>query len=97
MSKYTAGDLIVILERDFLRNPDAFSDGRRNDDAVDLCCICRALRKDPYSELDCISANHKWSADRYNKALEHVDRVAPYSRSWSNPGNLDVMSHAINY
>ena len=101
---YDRGELLTVLDSDFILNPDAFTAGRRNDDCVDAMCICHALG-DKYFYEDVWIPHTKacnLDDDYYRKFVaEHANRIynwlkakedAGYSR-----GSDRIMVFAINY
>lgn len=97
MNKYNKADLRTILDSDFILNPDAFKPGRRNDDAVDMCCIAWCLNMNPYDVFDTIKIHHAWIYVQEKAAKEHVDRVMKYLPKWGKRGTMEAMDYAINY
>lgn len=97
MTQYNRADLKTILDSDFILNPNVFKPGRRNDDAVDMCCIAWCLDMDPQDVLSDIDDSHEWSINDYNTAKEHVDRVMKYLPNWGKRGTMEAMVYAINY
>lgn len=98
MTAYDKAELKTILDSDFLLNPDVFKPGRRNDDAVDMCCIAWCLDMNPQDILLYIKTYHyDWSSHDYNAAREHVDRVMKYVPKWGKRGTMEAMDYAINY
>lgn len=97
MTAYTRLELKTILNNDFILNADVFKPGRRNDDAVDMCCIAWCLDKDPYDVLDIIKLRRVWSSVQKDAAKEHVDRVMKYLPNWGKRGTMEAMDYAINY
>lgn len=97
MTMYNRADLKTILDSDFILNPDVFKPGRRNDDAVDMCCIAWCLDMDPYYVLNIIKLRRAWSYAQENAAKEHVDRVMEYVPNWGKRGTMEAMVYAINY
>ena len=97
MAMYIRADLKTILDSDFIFNPDVFKPGRRNDDAVDMCCIAWCLDMDPYYVLDIIKLRRAWSSAQEDAAKEHVDRVMEYVPNWGKRGTMEAMVYAINY
>lgn len=95
--QYNEADLHTILNSDFLLNPEVFKPGRRNDDAVDLCCICRCLNLDPNMVFGAIRIRHQWNTKQYQKAREHMNRVMDYYENWGTPGTMEAMQYSINY
>jgi hypothetical protein len=83
----------------FEENDEIFDDGRRNDDAVDFCCMCWCLGmtvneiRGEFLALPAIK-NHP---TREILALDHIERVVPYLDSWGKRGTMDAMQYSINY
>lgn len=97
MTVYNPADLKTILDSDYLLNPDVFKSGRRNDDAVDMCCIAWCLDMDPQDVLLDIKQRRNWTSHDYDAAKEHVDRVMKYLPNWGKRGTMEAMVYAINY
>lgn len=95
--QYTEEDLRNILANDFINNPDVFAPGRRNDDAVDMCCIAWCLDMDGHDALYDILKARNWNTHQYDAAKEHVDRVMEYVPNWGKRGTMEAMVFAINY
>ena len=87
---------------DFVSNKAAFASGNRNDDVVDSMLMCYALRFDWETEVFepwCIIAAPS-EAEKF-AIREHYDRVKDWivgleARGYM-PGDVDVMSFAINH
>lgn len=92
---YTAEDLEKILIDEFVDNPKAFGPGHRNDDAVDLCCICRSLDIDPRKTFYDIMSKQDYVNS--GPAEEAFCRVMKYADNWGKPGTTEPMRYAINY
>lgn len=97
MTKYNEADLMTILYSDFIQNPNVFKPGRRNDDAVNMCCIAWCLDKNPLDILVTIKERRNWSIEQYKAAKEHVDRVVNYLPNWGKRGTMEAMDYAIDY
>lgn len=97
VGKYDKDDLKANLKDDFLENELAFSDGRKNDDAVDMCIICHCLGYDVDDLVDEMANKFDWTRRRYVEAMEHIERVKPYCDKWGDPGTMDAMVYCINY
>lgn len=97
MTAYDKAELRTILDSNFLLNKDVFKPGRRNDDAVDMCCIAWCLDRDPYDVFVNIKLCHDWSHAQVEAAKEHVDRVMKYLPNWGKRGTMEAMRFAINY
>lgn len=76
-----------------LKDNNLFGDHRRNDDAVNLCCVCKVLGKDPMSGLyeqqlyhydhDINRAKAKVEFD-FTAGINHLNRVLCYCDDWFN-------------
>lgn len=97
MTKYNEADLKKILDNDFMSNPYVFQPGRRNDDAVDMCCIAWCLDMDPHDVLIDMAKAQAWCDHDYDLAAEHVNRVMDYVPNWGKRGTMEAMVYAINY
>lgn len=89
-----AVDLLQKLDTD----PKFMTAGRRNDDAVDLCCACRVLRMDPEIHWRAlVNANNRTDQDLM-AGLEHIKRVKPYAEGWGPEGNEgNALKYTIAY
>lgn len=95
--QYNEHNLKIILEKDFMSNPNVFKPGHRNDDAVDMCCIAWCLDMDPHDALLDLARTQSWCDHDYNLAEEHVNRVMDYIPNWGKRGTMEAMDYAIDY
>ena len=74
-----------------LADEELFAAGRRNDDAVNLCCLAKALGKDPMDAFYEQKIHHmsndlrraiKVDNDFTTAQVEHMDRVMRYVDDW---------------
>ena len=101
---WTKEELKDILQYDFIENPKAFTNGRRNDDMVDSMCICFALDEE-WTEMYAKHCDNFPEHDgRYYDfyVREHYERVknwldAKEDMSSYNRGEDHIMVYAINY
>lgn len=101
---YDRGELLTILDSDFILNPDAFTAGRRNDDCVDAMCICHALGDKHFYEDVWLPHAKECNLDEdYYRSfvLPHVERIddwlAKKSAAGYSRGSDKIMTFAINY
>ena len=94
---WTKEELEKILKDDFTECKDAFKDGHKNDDAVDMSIICHCLGLDVKKLVDKMSYDFDWTVARYEEAMEHIERVQPYLDRWGESGTMDAMVYCINY
>ena len=94
---WTADELKVILQKDFVEDERLFEHGRCNDDAVDMSIICWCLGEDIDELIDKIAIDNKWTPEKYKNALGHLERVEPYLPKWGEYGKMDAMVYCINY
>lgn len=86
----------AAIWQNMLNEENLFGDGRRNDDAVNFCVVCKVLGKDvneAYREMQC----HHWEneLDRSKNKInldflvgrEHIDRVCNYLDYWCPTGD----------
>lgn len=85
--KEAARWVLELMERD----GELFASGRRNDDAVNMCCACVILGRDPKTELLNQHLKHRDNPQGrsvteidydFDMAKEHVERVIPYADNW---------------
>lgn len=85
-----------------LADDDLFGDHRRNDDAVNLCCVCKVLDKDPISgfyeqqsyhyDHDINRAKAKVDLDFMN-GRAHINRVLLYCDGWFDAVSDDIIEN----
>lgn len=83
-----------------LKDENLFGAGRRNDDAVNICCVCMVLGKDPvsgYSEQYNYHYNNDVSRSKikvdidFDAGRTHLKRVLGYCNSWFDESNEDII------
>ena len=101
---YDRGELLTVLDSDFILNPDAFTAGRRNDDCVDAMCICHALGdKCFYEDVWLPHAKACNLDDEYYRKFvsEHASRIYGWldkkEAEGYQRGSDKIMTFAINY
>lgn len=90
----------MSIWKGMLEDNDLFGDGRRNDDAVNLCCVCKVLGKDPMSgyleqqshhyDHDVTRGKAKVDLD-FLSGREHMDRVMLYCDGWYEAAGNDII------
>lgn len=97
----TKGKAAAIWQA-MLKDEDLFGSGRRNDDAVNLCCVCKVLDKDPvlaYSEQYSYHYNNDVSRSKANvdtdfdRGRQHIVRVLDYCDRWFDKSNYDIIEN----
>lgn len=82
-----------------LADEELFAAGRRNDDAVNLCCLAKALGKDPTDAFYEQKIHHmsndlrgaiKADNDFTTAQVEHMNRVMRYVDDWYNTASEDI-------
>lgn len=82
-----------------LADEELFADGRRNDDAVNLCCLAKALGKDPMGAFYEQKIHHmandfrgaaKADDDFETAEVEHMCRVMRYVGNWYLVAGEDI-------
>lgn len=83
-----------------LHDDNLFGDGRRNDDAVNLCCVCEVLGKDPmeaYREQQVHHYDHdihrcKAKVDMdFITGRSHMERIIPYAKQAFEDYGMDII------
>lgn len=93
-------DKAYAIWQAMLKDEDLFGSGRRNDDAVNLCCVCKVLGKDPvsgYSEQHDYHYNNDVNRSKvkvgtdFDRGRTHLERVLGYCDYWFDESNDDIV------
>lgn len=83
-----------------LADNNLFGNHRRNDDAVNLCCVCKILGKNPlngYNEQYETHYNNDVSRSKaevdkdFGFGRHHLERVLDYCDRWFDKSNYDII------
>lgn len=97
----TKGKAAAIWQA-MLADDDLFGDHRRNDDAVNLCCVCKVLDKNPVSgfyEQQSYHYDHDINRSKAKVDLDfmtgrtHIDRVLNYCDGWFDAVGDDIIEN----
>ena len=78
------------IANSLINDPNFMKAGQRNDNAVNLCIVCRVLGWDePDKWFLKFAEQHRnqFTPDEIYKALDHIKRVMPYAEAWGPEGN----------